>query len=255
MLSKSSIISPHFNFDKQIINSLINIDIIYVNNDTFFELVQYLIYVNGLIITEDNQTVNLLILVILSNELTKLPIEIGKLYFLEQLLFHESNIIELPKEIGNLYNLKSLNIYSSKLTQIPVEICNLHSLEYLEINKCNISELPKQIGQLTNLIFLTFENNNLTEIPSEIIHLKKLKRIYLNNNKLTTLPEEIGKMPSLSYLHIPNNNICELPISIWDSKIDMIYFEGNPLNIPVNIIGGLFLNKKKRKQVKKFLNL
>lgn len=78
---------------------------------------------------------------------------------LEQLTI-DYPIEKLPKDIGNLINLKKLEIYCRKLKEIPNEIKNLINLEDFSI----------------------FWNGKSEELPNEILSFKKLNRIYIYSN-------------------------------------------------------------------------
>lgn len=61
------------------------------------------------------------------------------------------NLIELPKEIGNLRNLKYLYINHNSLKKIPKQIKQLANLEVLEIDRNELSTFPNIIHKLANL--------------------------------------------------------------------------------------------------------
>ena len=94
----------------------------------------------------------------------------------------------LPDEIGNLSNLKELNLYKNQLTS-----------------------LPDEIGNLSNLRKLYLHNNQLTRLPQEIGNLSKLTTLYLYNNQLTSLPEEIGTLLNLNCLYLEGNTKLVYP--------------------------------------------
>ena len=116
---------------------------------------------------------------------------------------------EIPKEIGKLINLQSLNLTFNKLSgKIPKEIGKLTNLKALSLCNNQLSgEIPKEIGKLINLRCLSLSNNKLTgEIPKEIGKLINLEWLYLNDNKLTgEIPKEIGKLINLEWLYLYNN--------------------------------------------------
>ena len=61
-------------------------------------------------------------------------------------LLHCYRIKKIPNEIGNLINLKSIEIESSALKEIPKEIKKLVNLEYISIAWGGYAkELPKEI--------------------------------------------------------------------------------------------------------------
>ena len=74
----------------------------------------------------------------------------------------------IPKEIGELVNLKELYIYYNQLTSIPEEIGNLVNLKYLHIYNNQLTSIPEEIGNLVNLKSLLIDNNKLTSISKEI---------------------------------------------------------------------------------------
>lgn len=81
-----------------------------------------------------------------------------------------SNLKEIPKEIGNLNNLKLLTIECPNLNELPKEIGNLNSLEKLEIKCSNLKELPKEIWNLSEFeVEFDIKNNNNKELLKYIV--------------------------------------------------------------------------------------
>ena len=131
---------------------------------------------------------------------------------------------EIPSEIGQLINLKNLQLFNNQLTgEIPESIGDLINLENLQLfNNQLTGEIPESIGSLINLNDLVLYNNQLTgEIPSEIGNLINVNYLYLNDNQLTgEIPFEIcnigDPIPSLF-----NNRFCPpYPDCISQSNID-----------------------------------
>ena len=116
--------------------------------------------------------------------LTSIPSSLGNLRNLRELNL-SGNLASLPKEIGNLKNLKELQLLNSKLTSLPKEIGNLKNLIVLGLSYNNLSNLPSWIGNLKNLLYLDLYGNNLTSLPEEIGNLTNLKELYLENSGLT----------------------------------------------------------------------
>ena len=106
---------------------------------------------------------------------------------LKTLNINTNQLSELPKEIGNLTNLRKLYISNNKLSELPKEIGNLTNLRYLSISNNQLSELPKEIGNLTNLRELDISNNQLNEfIPNikyNICINEKYKSKYISKMK------------------------------------------------------------------------
>ncbi|KAG0541988.1 hypothetical protein BDA96_02G063800 [Sorghum bicolor] len=133
-----------------------------------------------------------------NSRITELPKEIGKLQHLETLDVSQTGITELPKEIGNLQHLKTLDLSYTGITELPSEIGNLQHLQALYLNDVKtITKLPRDIGRLQHLERLHLRNTNVRKIPREIGGLKKLKDL---DEKIGTLPFEAGQLPKLEGL-------------------------------------------------------
>ncbi len=78
-------------------------------------------------------------------------------------------MIALPPELGELANLKILNIFDNKLPN-----------------------LPKEIGRLTNLQTFFLREYKLTELPAEICNLRELKKFMIDINPLERPPLEVA---------------------------------------------------------------
>ena len=71
---------------------------------------------------------------------------------------------EVPPELGNLTNLKVLELYDKWLSgEIPAELSNLTNLKVLEIYDNRLSgEIPPELGNLTRLDTLLLHENRLS---------------------------------------------------------------------------------------------
>ncbi|WP_108807562.1 DUF4132 domain-containing protein [Aquimarina spinulae] len=157
----------------------------------------------------------------------------------------------IPKEIGNLTNLRILDIegdYFQKV-KIPDTIMELKNLEELSIRSANYSSiskidqlskltilkldglpniegLPVSIGKLSQLKLLVFKSNRtetygapLPQAPiisKEIGDLTALESLDLSGNCLTALPTEIGKLKNLTELKLNVNHFDHFPLSICE---------------------------------------
>jgi Leucine-rich repeat (LRR) protein len=133
-------------------------------------------------------------------ERESLPKEIGQLTNLTSLDLCDNNLTILPKEIGQLTNLTSLNLWHNELTILPKDIGQLTNLTSLYLNSNKLTSLPKEIVQLTNLTSLDLWQNRLTSLPKEIVQLTNLTSLNLESNKLTILSKEIGQLTNLTFL-------------------------------------------------------
>jgi hypothetical protein len=121
----------------------------------------------------------------------------------------------LPAEIGNLTNLKDLDLCRcDHLTTLPAGIGNLTNLAALRLNGgSSLTALPAEIGNLTNLATLKLRwCDQLTALPAEIGNLANLTSLsFYRCDELASLPAEIGKLTNLKDLDLRDLSI-EIPL-------------------------------------------
>ena len=73
---------------------------------------------------------------------------------LEYLDLSNNEIIEIPKEIGQLFSLKGLKLHGNRIVKIPEEIEQLTSLRHLSLENNQINKISEQIKyKLNNCTF------------------------------------------------------------------------------------------------------
>jgi hypothetical protein len=121
---------------------------------------------------------------------------------------------EIPKEIGNIKNLKHLWLHSNKLTgPIPAEIWNLKNLQTIDFGRNSLTgSIPKEVGNLINIKTLSLYVNRLSgPIPKELGNLTNLEVCYFNDNQFSgSLPKEVGNLKSIQYLTFGANQLSGL---------------------------------------------
>ena len=170
--------------------------------------------------------------------LTSLPAEIGQLTNLRSLDLDGNRLTSLPAEIGQLANLQALDLRNTGLTSLPAEIVQLANLQRLYLSNNGLTSLPAEIVQLTNLQELYLNDNGLTSLPAEIVQLKNLQELYLSNNGLTSLPAEIVQLTNLQTLYLNDNGLTSLPAEIVQLKnLQELYLSNNGLtSLPAEIV-------------------
>ena len=159
---------------------------------------------------------------------------------------------ELPTELGNLDNLRFLNLQGNQLgniagtghpggsllsSSIPSELGNLSSLVTLNLRDNDLSgEIPAQLGNLDSLKWLYLSGNSLSgEIPAELGDLDNLRLLHIHNNQLSgEIPEELGKLARLKWLYLSGNDLSGC---VPDSLQDRLKNMGK--NIVDSYLGGL----------------
>ncbi|MEH2449445.1 MAG: leucine-rich repeat domain-containing protein [Nostoc sp.] len=165
-------------------------------------------------------------------ELTELPVEIGKLQQLESLILGKkvdgsepvgsrllekvsgNNLKTLPLELLSLPNLRKLDISGNPLESIPDVVTQILHLEELILIRVELTEIPDAIAKLTNLTQLTLHSNQITQIPEALAKLTNLTHLHLYNNKITQIPEAIANLTNLTQLDLSYNQITQIPEAI-----------------------------------------
>ena len=137
------------------------------------------------------------------NKLTSLDTWMGHFTQLKILDLHSNELTDLSSKIEVLTQLETLEISSNRfLTALPKEIGALTSLTTIEANYCSIKMLPEEFGALQNLTHASFRGCNLTELPKSIGKLQKLTVFDLRSNSLHSLPPQFGDLSKLKELHL-----------------------------------------------------
>lgn len=106
-------------------------------------------------------------------------------------------LTSIPEAIGELKNLKSLDVYQNKLMSLPDSITKLKCLEEIHASNNQIRSLPEEIGELTQLQKLSLDFNCLTTLPHSFAKLANLKYLSFGSNEFSSLPYAILAMPHL----------------------------------------------------------
>ena len=159
-----------------------------------------------------------------------------------------NGLTSLPKEIGRLKKLETLNIANGELVSLPDSIVHLESLSSIEIYNCpNMKHFPTHIGQLPALRSVNISNNkqwSSAEIEAGIEAIakgasrKNIEILYARQNRLSKLDkawfgasrggfeamglldlafneikrvDALGKEVQLIQLYLDNNQIEEIP--------------------------------------------
>lgn len=120
------------------------------------------------------------------------------------------DIFETLPNLGKkqLYNLEVLNVcnYPNEricLKILPDSIGNLENLRILNLSYNDLETLPKSIGNLKNLEELNLsENNNFSELPDSIGNLGNLHTLSLKHTYLKSFPESLGNSENLMSLSV-----------------------------------------------------
>ncbi|TVU25443.1 hypothetical protein EJB05_27939, partial [Eragrostis curvula] len=103
--------------------------------------------------------------------------------------------------IGNLVHLRYLGLKNTNITTVPKEIGKLHCLKTLELRHTSIRELPPTIVQLTQLMHLYIDR--AVKLPDGIGKLKSLQVLsFVGVSISPNFTKELGQLTELRVLHI-----------------------------------------------------
>ncbi|CAL9089382.1 unnamed protein product, partial [Musa acuminata var. zebrina] len=163
----------------------------------------------------------------------QIPEIIGNLTNLKYLDLSSNNITRgIPIAFGDLIKLENLNLFGNKISgQIPETIRNLTNLKYLDISFNNIiGGMPMAFGNLINLESLLLRKNNISrQIPKIIGNLTNLEYLDLSyNNIVGGIPMNFGNLINLNSLDLSQNKISgQIPETIGNLNIRWLDLSDN----------------------------
>ena len=139
-----------------------------------------------------------------------IPSEIGNLSNLRSLDMSSCHISgTIPSEIGQLWKLESLNLVGNELTgTIPDEIFAITNLEQLDLTNNKLTgSLSSHVDLMVNLRYLNLDSNLFEgALPAQIGNATSLRQLGLSMNQFNgTLPSSLGNLDQLLYLDLSTN--------------------------------------------------
>jgi Leucine-rich repeat (LRR) protein len=175
-------------------------------------------------------------LVLADNGLTEVSHRIGELRNLRMLDLGHNKLSQIPESLGGLEALTDfLYLHDNELTALPPSLRQLTRLCYLNISENKFEVLPESVTEMSGLIELRVTDNRLTGLPPSISGLTRLRELHVRNNRLTTLPDAIGSLIELRQIDLIGNPIVSLPENLLKlprlEKLDLRWVD--TLNQPI----------------------
>jgi len=155
------------------------------------------------------------------------PRSIGDLRSLTSINLQDNILTELPRELFELENLKTLHLGGNRIKSIPEAIGRLRNLRVVDVDNNQLESLPISLERLTNLDTLRAANNRLSSFSINISKLDKLRNLYLYCNRLSSIT--VYPAPRLDCLHLEDNQLTRFPDVEVLPRGCQIYLSGNPI--------------------------
>lgn len=112
--------------------------------------------------------------------------------------------------------IQDLNIGNNQLMELPENIGELKELRSLRIDRNRIHALPTSMQKLKKLEIFILHENELTQMPGFIGELKKLTYLDMAMNRCSTLPTTMVKLVALRTLKLEGNPMS----NVFQNKLD-----------------------------------
>jgi len=131
------------------------------------------------------------------------------------------------------FRVIGLGLYDCGISALPKIIGNLTGLKTLNLARNHLVSLPETLGNLSNLQSLDLGFNMLRGLPNSFEKLIRIERLNLENNQgMFNLPEIIGNLPLLKTLILyhtgatlssPNKEFKRLIKQLRKKKINILF--------------------------------
>lgn len=164
---------------------------------------------------------NLERLVLRSNTFSKKGFyQIGELKQLRYLDIWRCGVSRIPEELTRLPHLENLNAGANSIRQLPAGFSNLKSLENVNLRKnatLNWSETFARLASLPRLTHLDLSQYGFEELSPEVGKMQYLRSLNLQDNEVTVLPESLHQLPCLEEVTLNYN-----PSLDWEQAFEVL---------------------------------
>ncbi|KAK9984835.1 hypothetical protein SO802_034360 [Lithocarpus litseifolius] len=174
----------------------------------------------------------------------KLPKDLGNIINLKELNLSGTAIKELPSSVEFLIGLTSLDLTNcKKFVLLPSTICSLKSLEVISLFGCSkFDKLPKDLGNIVSLKMLYLNETAIKELPSSIEFLIGLATLDLKDcKKFVLLPSTVCSLKSLERMYLSRcPKFVNLPENFGNLKhLKVLGLEGTAIEVLPSSVGRL----------------
>ena len=119
------------------------------------------------------------------SKIKKIPEFVGSMKRVLKLYLDGTAITELPKTVGNLIGLDSLNLRGCKdLMSLPRTLFDLKFLEVLDLDGCSkLKKLQENLGNARSIVKLDLSGTAIRHVPLSIGQLTNLRKLSISGCK------------------------------------------------------------------------
>ncbi|GFT25800.1 hypothetical protein NPIL_419281, partial [Nephila pilipes] len=131
---------------------------------------------------------------------------------LKELKLFSTDLLNIPKEVGKLDDLKLLHINDGKLKfHFEKEIQNMTKLRELSLKNNQLHQIgPKAFSGNINLKIIDLSRNSLIKLPSGIFEENRnLKKVFLQINKLNST-QGVFENSNIEEINIRDNKLTSI---------------------------------------------
>uniref|UniRef100_A0A7S3A107 Uncharacterized protein n=1 Tax=Rhodosorus marinus TaxID=101924 RepID=A0A7S3A107_9RHOD len=159
------------------------------------------------------------------------------------LLLASNNLTRLPEDLGKLKHLTILNLRRNHLRSLPESIDKCQNLRELNAAENELESLPSGLFGCPVLSSLNLSQNQLTKLITDRSYdfkLRSLTALNLSQNKISKVPDALSQAP-LTVLDLSQNLFQGLPETFeMLTTIRMFIIDNNPCidRIPKALLSG-----------------
>jgi hypothetical protein len=139
-----------------------------------------------------------------------------------------SSIVTVPKDIGSLSRLNTLDLRGNKIVSLPEQSGYLKAMKNCYLDSNELYALPLEFAYLCSLSVLTVSHNHLYCIDNRLMSLPVTK-LDLRFNQLEAFAEESRFFPEVRFLYLDNNKFNSLPRVLMQLKLQEFSISNNRL--------------------------
>lgn len=140
---------------------------------------------------------------------------LGRVYAEGEALKHRNYIRTLPDAIGQLQQLRTLDVSGNALRDLPAALASLPHLDTVDLAQNAFRRMPLVLTQVDSLQHLDAAHNELMDLPSEAQQWQRLQSLDLSHNQFEALPTALAELPRLHTLDLSHNALAVLDSGIW----------------------------------------